>query len=321
MQRIKSFFLFIRKHRDVLFLILTFAVILIVTPNFFTYINLITLIRQISILGIFTMALTAPYIIGDLDLSVAGVAGLTGVIICIFINNGLTAGIAIPLVLVIGIAIGALNGFLVGFIGTEAFVSTLAVLFITNSIELLISGGNIIYAPSTLIWLDQGSVGFIPVPLIISLAILVIFHFFFLYTKSGRYLYIIGDNPEAAKISGVHVVFHKCIAFMISGFLSAIVGIILVSHSNSAQVLGGNKFLLEGITAYFLGLLLLPVGEKPLFTTSFIGAVLLTVITNIFLLNGVNYFYIDFLKGFILILAVSVNFLKNHYYKRKKRVI
>ena len=134
-------------------------------------------------------------------------------------------------------------------------------------------------------------------------------YFLSTYTRHGRYLYAIGGGIDAARLSGVRVILYKYLAFVISGGIAAVAGIILASRSSSAQVDAGRGYLLDAFIALFLGSALF--GGRPVFQGALLGAIFLNVIVMVLVLASFHYNYITVCKGVILLVAAVISTFKS----------
>lgn len=141
--------------------------------------------------------------------------------------------------------------------------------------------------------------------------IVIATHIFLTYTKHGRYMYIIGGNKEAARLSGISVNKYKILAYLLSALLAAIGGIVLASRVMTSEINSGSPYLMDAVAAAFIGSSVLGAGKPNAFGT-FVGAVLIGILQNGLIMMSVPYYAMDIVKGTVLALALAVT-----YYKQK----
>ncbi len=311
---------FLQKYGIVLVLLLICAVLSFLSPVFLTAPNLINVIRQISINGILAIGMTLIIITGGIDLSVGSQVALTGAVVA----GLLSSGTSIALAIIVGLAAGALIGFINGTIitkgGVPPFIVTLGMLTAARGITLIYTGGRPIYnLGSTFRFFGAGYVGGIPVPVIILGIILIISHFVAKHTVFGREVYAVGGNPEAAVYSGVNKNKRLVQVYTFMGFLSAITGIVLTSRLGSADPTAGTGFELDAIAAVVIGGTSMFGGEGAV-TGTMIGALIIGVINNGLNLLNVSSYYQQVIKGVIVVGAVLMDGYARNKQKKPAKV-
>jgi simple sugar transport system permease protein len=162
------------------------------------------------------------------------------------------------------------------------------------------------------LYIGQGKLGGIPVPVIIMLVVVILVHIFLNYTKHGRYLYMVGGNEEAAKLSGIPVNKYKLLAYLVSGFLAALAGLVLGARLGSGEVNAGASYLMDAVAAAYVGFSVLGIGKPNAFGT-LLGALLMGILLNGLIMMDFPYYSQDIVKGIVLILGLGLT-----YYKRKE---
>ena len=288
-------------------LLVLFAVMAALVPGFLTVPNLTNVARQVSINAIIASGMTLIIITAGIDLSVGSLVALTGCVAMIALNGtdsdflGLLVGIAIG-----GLA-GAMNGSLVAFARLPAFVVTLGGLTIFRGLALTITQGQpIIRFEGAYKWLGQGVLLGLPVPVWIMIIVVLAIHFLLSRTTVGAHVYAVGGNETAARLSGVRVERVKFMAYIISGLLTGLAGMILMARLSSAQPASGEMFELDAIAAVVLGGTSLSGGRGTVWGT-LIGALIIGILNNSLNLLGVSSFYQLVAKGVIILLAVFVD--------------
>ncbi|MDR1143787.1 MAG: ribose ABC transporter permease [Spirochaetaceae bacterium] len=292
-------------------LVILCVIFTILTEHFMSVYNLINIARQCSINLILATGMTFIVLTGGIDLSVGGVMALVGTLIAGFMREGMTVGIAVSIGLLIGTLTGLVSGLLVTYGKIPAFIATMAMLTISRSLALMYSGGYPITGiPKIYSFIGTGSVGPVPVPVLI--AVLVVLFGLFVLKKSifGRYIYAIGGNENAAVLSGINVNMWKIITYVVHGILTAVAGIVLTARMNSGQPGAASGIELDIIAAVVIGGTSLTGGEGGIFGT-LMGALVITVLNNGLVLLNVNPYLQGLIVGCVILIAVFLD-------KRKK---
>lgn len=299
----------------VVIIILMVVTLGFLTPYFFTATNLNNILLQTAINIVIGVGETFVILTGGIDLGVGSVVALSAVIM----GSSLKTSLFIPIAILIGILIGALsgafNGILVSKAKIPAFIVTLGMMSIARGLALLYTGGRSIYTfPKSFRWVfGNGKIGLIPMPAIIAGIVVLVAYFILHHTKFGRYVYAIGGNYEAAKLSGIKVKKTLLFVYMIAGITYSIGAAILIGRLNSAQPIGGTGYELDAIAAVVIGGTSLSGGAGTVLGTV-LGALVMGILRNgLNLLNVSSYLQQVFI-GSVIILAVLVDQLR----KRKK---
>lgn len=284
------------------------ALFAILKPQvFLTPVNFTNILEQVAILAMVATVQTVVMVVGDFDLSVGSLASLVGVVTAQLLVGGMHPLLAIGLGLIIGTAAGAINGFLVAYLGLSAFISTLATMTSFTGLALLLSNGTTVFGlPDSFIWLGQGRVGPIPVPVIIAVILILVVWFLLSKTVLGRSWYAVGGNAEAARLSGVNTRFVRFSAFLVSGFGAALAGIVLTARLASGHPSAADPLMLSSIAAVFLGITLSRAGQ-PSVGGTIVGLGIVGVLNNGLNILQVNSYVQQVLTGVIIILAVSLS--------------
>lgn len=300
-----------------IFLIFIAMVVLvsILTPAFLSSQNLINVVRQISFIGIVAMGVTMVIITTGIDLSSGSVIALVSVITASFAQGDHPLIMA----LVLGLGVGALAGFINGTISAKGaippFIATLGMMIAARGLALLYSDGRPIGGLSeSFLFIGQGEIAGIPVPIIIFVIMGIISHLMLSKTKFGKYTYAIGGNEQAARICGINVDRYKIMIYTYAGFLSALAGIMLTSRISAGQPSMGVMYELDAIAAAVIGGTSLSGGIGTIPGT-IIGALIIGVLNNSLDLMNVSSYWQQILKGGIIVTAVLIDSRKN---KKKK---
>ncbi len=293
-------------------LIVLFAVL---KPQvFLTPVNFTNILEQLAILAMIAAVQTVVMVVGDFDLSVGSLASLVGVITAQLLVGGMDPLLAVGLGLLTGLAAGAINGFLVAYLGLSAFIATLATMTSFTGLALLLSNGATVFGlPEGFVWLGQGRVGPVPVPVIVAIILVLLVWFALSKTVLGRSWYAVGGNAEAARLSGVNTKLVRFSAFVVAGFGAALAGIVLTARLASGHPTAADPLMLSSIAAVFLGITLSRAGQ-PTVGGTVVGLGIVGVLNNGLNILQVNSYVQQVLTGVIIVLAVSLSRLS-----RKRR--
>jgi ribose/xylose/arabinose/galactoside ABC-type transport system permease subunit len=273
--------------------------------GFFAVKNFENVTRQISTVGIVSVGMALVILTGGIDLSVGAILAFAINISGQCIGLGWPIWVVYPLMLALGLAMGALNGFLVTRIAVPALIITLGTMNVYRGVLMVITNGRYI----TPIPASYQAVGTGFVPFILFLAVLAVFVFVTLRTRFGRNLFAIGGGEQAAVYSGVPVRRNKVVVYAISGVLSALAGIILVGRSGFIQPQAGMGYEMNAIAAVVIGGTTISGGSGSVLGT-FFGAVLLGLILAGLTMLAVNPYWIGLITGALIILAIALDSLR-----------
>jgi ribose/xylose/arabinose/galactoside ABC-type transport system permease subunit len=287
-----------------LFIVLSFASPVFLTPN-----NLINVVRQISVIGIISVGMTFVISTGGIDLSVGATVAMSAVAASSFAVKTSTAPLIVPLLigLLVGAAMGALSGFFVAKMNVAPFIATLAMMTIGRGFAMVYTDGRpVVGLSEAYIFIGKGSVGGIPVPVIIFAVVVILGIFLFHFTKFGRHVLAVGGNEMSARVSGINVDKTKFFVYFISGVLSAVAAIVLSARIQTGQPAGGDGYELDAITAVVIGGTSLSGGVGTI-VGSLIGMLIIGIMTNGLDLLNVSSYYQKVIKGVIILLEVTMD--------------
>lgn len=280
--------------------------------TFLTSRNLINITQQLSMLAVVAATMTIVMVMNDFDLSVGSMASLSGIVAATLFVMGYPIGVGVLGALLVGLAGGLFNGFLVSIIGILPFVATLGTLTVFSGLAFLISDGRTIFGrdiPAGFSGFARGGVdiGEVTVPfLTISAAVLVLVCWFVLeHTNFGRRLYAIGGNKEAAHLAGIKVKRLRLMAFGLTGLGAAVAGLMYAARVASANPTQGSGLMLDAIAAVFLGMTMSRQGE-PRVVFSLVGVFILGILDNGLTQMQVDSYIREILVGLIVISAVAI---------------
>ncbi len=294
----------IKKYGVLIGFLFISIVVSIITPNFLTYINILNIIRQSTIIGLMAIGTTYVIIGGDFDISIGSTLALTAAIVLGF-QEYVPWYIAIVIALLIGSLIGFVNGILTAKVKMIGIIVTVGTMTIVRGLTYLYTGGYPIVGKSeSFKFIGSGYVGFLPFPIIIWIVMVIFWQFILSKTKLGRYTLAVGGNKEVARLSGVPVDFYKIMTFIIGGLMAAMGGIIYASRLNVATPLAGDGYELDAIASTVIGGTSVSGGEGSVVGTV-VGVLLLAVIGNVFNLLGVHVYIQYVIKGIVIIAVVG----------------
>lgn len=287
--------------------LLLVVVLSTLSESFLTVSNILNIARQVSINAVIAAGMTFVILTGGIDLSVGSVLAYSGAIMAGLLSTGKPVVLSIIAGLALGAILGLVNGIVITKGKVQPFIATLGMLTIARGATLVYTDGRPITGlPDAFVWLGAGEVLRVPVPVIIMTLVFTASYLILTQTVLGRYVYAIGGNEEAARLSGVNVTFYKSLVYAISGLTSAISAVILTARLNSAQPTAGVAFELDAIAAVVLGGTTLAGGEGSIGGT-LLGAFIIGVINNGLNLLNVNPFYQQVVKGLVILLAVLLD--------------
>jgi len=269
--------------------------------------NILNVMNQAALYAIIGFGMTWVIIIAGIDLSVGSLIALSGVLLSMFLVNwGLPIWLSIIMVLSLGLLIGGLHGYLIERFAIPAFVVTLGGMIFYRGLALLIVDGEPIFNDKTaFLFIGNGYLLGVPFPIFILLLTFVLFHYVLRYTRFGRFIYAVGGNEEAARLSGINIYKVKVIIHGMCSMAAMISGIILASRLGSGQPLAGNTWELYVITSVIIGGTSLSGGIGTIPWT-LAGALIFGLINNgMNLLNIVPY-YQWVIRGVVILVAVAI---------------
>lgn len=278
-----------------------------VSDRFMTMNNITNIARQVSINAIIASGLTLVILTGGIDLSVGAVMALSGTFVAGAMIAGYSPVLAVLIGLAVGIVAGFINGFLVAYAHMPAFIVTLAMMEIPRGIALLYTGGYPLSGlPKSFAILGKGSIAGIQTPILVMFMVYVMVYIVLNQLPFGRYVYAIGGNEEAVRLSGIKVPKFKMLVYAISGLTASVSGVVLSSRLMSGQPNSGIGYELDAIAAVILGGTDIAGGKGHIVGT-LIGAMILGVLNNGLNLMGVSPYSQKVLKGAIIILAIYIS--------------
>lgn len=299
------------KYKSLLGLVLLIAVVSILNPSFLSPKNVMNILRQTSVNAVIAAGMTFVILTGGIDLSVGSILGISGAVCASLLVSGQGLIIAVIAALAVGAVVGFLNGFIISKGKLQPFIATLATMTLLKGLTLVYTNGNPITLGSNELAMSFGKIGGgmifgIPTPAIIMILVFIICYYILHNTRMGRYTYALGSNEEATKLSGLNTDKIKIWVYTISGILASVAGIIITSRLYSAQPTAGSGYELDAIAAVVLGGTSLN-GGKGKITGTIIGALIIGVLSNALNILDVSSYYQTMVKGAVILLAVLLD--------------
>ena len=314
---------FVSKYGIFLIFGLMLVIASFLSPAFLTPINLINVIRQMSIIGLIALGVTGVIVSGGIDLSSGSVVGIACVVAASLaqVAGGRAfypalAGSPVLVAILAGCAVGALagllNGLLVAKTGIPPFIATLGMYTAARGAAMLYTTGRPLSNLSDgYNFIGQGDLLGVPVPIVVLAVMAVITHVLYSRTKFGKYIYAIGGNEQAARVSGINVGRYKILIYTFAGLLSGIAGLVVSSRIGSGQPGLGVGYELDAIAAAVIGGTSLSAGGIGTIPGTIVGALIIGVLNNTLDLTNVSAYWQQIIKGLIIVGAVILDQRKN----------
>jgi len=279
--------------------------------------NLINIMIAMAVVGLVTIGESFLLITGKVDLSPGSVAAFSGVLAAILLNQGLSMYLVIPIVMLLGMGIGALNAFLVNKLKLEAFIATLATMSIFRGMAYIICGGKAVFLnDKSFLTFGAGRLFGIPIPVIIFVIIFAFFMVVLSRTRFGRNVYMIGGNAVASRLTGINSNKLLLKLFMMTSALAALGGCIMSARMSSGQPMSSEGLEFDAVTAAVLGGVAMGGGIGSL-GGALIGLFIMQGFNNGLMMLNVPSFWQTVSRGLLLIAALSFDFLRNRRSKLK----
>lgn len=322
---------FLFKYGAIILLIAIILYFSSISDAFFSYGNFSDILRSISIVTLLALGVTFTLVVNGFDLSVGSTMSLSTVVTAsLMVWYDMPLWLVLLLPLLIGVAVGLINSFLITVIGIPDLLATLSMMYIVAGLHRTYTEGYSIYnnmpltsggtAPGQLseafLWIGQGQMLGLPVPVWIMVIMVLAAYVVLNHTRWGRILYMTGGNAEAATLSGVNVKKVKTTAYIISGVFASMAGILFTARVGSGQIDAGAPLLMEAVAAVFVGYSVLGAG-KPNALGTFFGAAVIGILLNGLTIQNLPYYAFDIVKGAVLVAALAVTYVyaKNKFAK------
>lgn len=280
----------------------------IASPAFRTPSNLVEILRSAGIYAVMVLGLTWIVALGEIDVSFPDVAAFASVVVASLVVKDMPWFFAIIIAIAVSALWGLFSGVLINVFKARALIASIAVTTIAKACAYIIGRGNPIYVPvinPTVNFLVYGKLAGIPVLLIIVVVLYVIAAFIQNQTKLGQYLYALGENRQAALEAGIPEKKIIYAFYILSAAMAAFAGTLMVAAYTSGQPNFVGAYFIDGLTAVFLGALVIKIG-KPNVVGTFIGAIMIMVISNGSTLLGIQFYVGTIVKGILMVIGVAV---------------
>jgi ribose/xylose/arabinose/galactoside ABC-type transport system permease subunit len=290
---------------NLLILVLLLIGSALVSPQFLTAVNLLNILRQISVVGLMATGLTFVIIGGGIDLSGGGVAVVAVVMLALLQQQPLVVALTVPLLF--GLGVGLVNAFVVVRLRIQPFIATLAVGIACEGIAYLLTDGKpVIVTNRAIHWLGNGSIAWVPIPVIVYAVVMLVAAFVLNRTPFGYGVLGLGGNEEAARLAGVRIGLVRSLTFILSGLLAGVAGVILGARIQMGDPGVGGGLVLDAVSGTLLGGTSLLGGVGTVGGT-FVGVLILEILLNVFNMLNVSYHLQLVARGVVLLAALTVS--------------
>lgn len=293
-------------------IIIVFGIILsFLSPNFFSVANISTTAIGMSSDGIITVGMTVAIVLGGFDLSVGSVLALSGVVVGALFLAGVNIWLAALIALLVGMICGLINGYFIGKVGLNPFITTLGMMSVARGGSYVLTQGSPLSLSGLskgFSFLGSGDIAGFPVMVLIFVLIALVMDFAMRRSAPLRQVFYVGSSEKAAVLSGINVTKVKIWVFFLTSVLATIAGILTVSRFTVAAPNAGVSAEMRAIAACVIGGASLAGGEGTILG-AVLGAVLLALVNNALILLNVSVYWQDLITGIILISAVLIDFL------------
>jgi len=299
------------KNKPLIGLIIFGVIVSILNPRFLSTANLLNILRQTSINAIIAAGMTFVILTGGIDLSVGSILAICGAVSASMLAGGINGYIVLIVTIILGTILGAISGSFISYGKLQAFITTLVAMTLLRGATLVFTDGKPIsmgFGDNAMLFdtIGGGYLFGIPVPIYIMVAVFAVCNYVLKNTKFGRYVFAVGGNEEATKLSGINVEKLKVKVYAISGGLAALAGIIITSRLGSAQPTAGTGYELDAIAAVVLGGTSLSGGVGSISGT-ITGALIIGVLGNALNLLDVSSYYQMMIKALVILAAVLID--------------
>ncbi len=294
----------------------------VLSPAFLSSTNLINVVRQMSVVGLIALGVTGVIVSAGIDLSSGSVVGLSAVVAASLAQEpdyaaAVYPGLHLPLIApilaacAVGALVGLVNGSLVAKTRIPPFIATLGTYTAVRGAAMLYTNGRPVSdLTDEYNFIGQGDVLGVPVPILILVVMAVVTHILYARTRFGKYVYAIGGNEQAARVSGINASRYKMLIYVYAAFLAGLAGLVVSSRIGSGQPGLGVGYELDAIAAAVIGGTSLSAGGIGTVAGTIVGALIIGVLNNILDLMNVSAYWQQIIKGCIIVGAVIIDQLK-----------
>lgn len=315
---------FVTRWGTLLTILAMVVVFSITMPTFMTVSNIITIIRAVCIVTVIATGLTISLTVNGFDLSVGSTATFANTVVMTFFvwhRFGDIAGgtfLAMILTILICTVVAGISSLLIVKLKIPDMLATLSTMFMFEGVAMTYAGGGAInenmLRPDGTQAMGKvpelfRTIGKEPWIIIIMFILVLLVYIFLTFTKHGRYMYAVGGNPEAARLSGINVNKYRALAYFMSTALATIGGMLIGARVGNAQINSGSAYLMGSVAAAHIGLSVAGAG-KPNALGTLVGAILIGVLENGLIMASVPYFAVNIFKGAVLAIALALNYAR-----------
>ena len=299
------------EYKSVIALMVFMLMVSLISDSFFSTGNLLNILRQTSINAVIAVGMTFVILTSGIDLSVGSVLAMTGALAAAMVGMDFNILAIVTLTLAAGAAMGCLSGLIIAKGKVQPFIATLVTMTLLRGTTMVFTDGRPISATQgaaseAFATIGSGYLFGIPVPVYLMALVFAVAWFVLNHTRLGRYVYALGGNESATRLSGINVDRIKLAVYSISGALSALAGLIVTSRLASAQPTAGTSYELDAIAAVVLGGTSLTGGKGRVMGT-LVGALIIGILNNALNLLNVSSYYQLIAKALVILLAVLVD--------------
>lgn len=314
MKKVEEVLAFVGRCRPAFIMLLVASVFACMHPRFLTATNWLNILKQNSHYGVLAAGVCFAILLGGIDISLGSVLAFAGAMAARIVAQGDSSMLCLAAVLAaiaIGSAAGLLNGVFIARFKLQPMIVTLASMSIFRGATLVLTNGKSISIGKTagalaFKQIGQGSIGFLPLPVVLLIVVYIIVFYILNKTAFGRHVYAIGGNEDAARLSGINVARIKILAHVMCGLLAGVAGIMVTARVASATPTAGDGYEMDAVAAAVIGGISLRGGEgQVLFTI--VGAIIIGMLNNILNLMNVSSYYQTIIKGVVILIAVLLD--------------
>lgn len=309
---------YVKYKREILVFVATLILCVVFTvlnPQFFTWRNFLTIFQQMVLNGLLAVGIMFTILTGGIDLSIGCTFAIVGIAVATCTVGGMNPVMALVIGLIVGAVLGLFNGFLVTNLKLQPFIATLGTMSLYRGIAYVVTGGvPVTNVPDSFRNIFNGQIGNsgIHYYVIVMLVVFIVAHIILSKTRTGDYLYAVGGNEEAAKLSGVNTRKTKYIAYIASGVCTAVAGLVMLASLGSAEATAGIGYETNAIAAAAIGGTSMAGGRGTALGT-FVGALLLAVLKVGMVVINVDSFWQYVVTGLIIIVASYFEYAKDDF--------
>ena len=301
-----------RESGIVVALVMMIIVFSLIDPIYLSSSNIVDIVKQSTINGLLGIGITLAIITGGIDLSIGSTFAIVIVSVGKLLVSGVNPFLAFAVGIILGFSLGIVNGILVAKVKLQPFIATLGTMSIYRGVAYIITGGwPVLDIPENFRKALDGDIfGVIPSSVVLLFVVGIIIWIILKYTRFGNYIYALGSNEEATKLSGVNVDFNKMMAYAICGVGAALAGMVLLARLGTGEPTAGQGYELNAIAAAAVGGTSL-MGGKGTMLGTILGTILLSALRVGLIVVGVDSFWQYIATGIIIVIAACFEIIQN----------